>query len=257
MTESGPVAGKNGYAGLLAFEDVVKRRREGRRTVVVLDQTSLDIAPGEFVGLRGPRRAGKTTLLRIAAGIDQPDSGVVRWDGRDVATLSHRERAGRLGEIGFVPQSSAWRAARGKAMIDHVALPLLIDGHARADAMARAHAVAERVGARAYVEAAPDELPPDVLTRLSIARALVRGPRLLVIDQPDDAGDRHEGLALHALLLDVLRERPDRALLLASRDLATLHGAHRVMSIAAGHLRVPERRQASVLPFPEKGSSAP
>jgi ABC-type ATPase involved in cell division len=232
-------------AGLLSFEAVVKRHRDGRRLAAVLDGVSFELAPGEFVGLRGPRRSGKTTLLRIAAGIDRPDAGSVRCLGTDLATMPARERARWLRAVGFAPQ--AWRAARGKPVIDHVALPLLVDGCSLRAAMIRAHEAIERVGAAEHADAAPHELPPDAMTRVSLARASVRRPRLLVVDDPGPpaAGER-------APISDLLHELAGDGMgvLVAGRDVASLHGAHRIMSIGNGSLRVHEPPAATVVPFP-------
>jgi ABC-type lipoprotein export system ATPase subunit len=217
----------------------------------VLDAVSFDIVPGEYVGVRGPRRSGKTTLLRIAAGIELADSGTVIWRGRSVAALPRRERTRRLREIGFVAQTAAWRAAPGKPMLDHIALPLLIAGVSVTEAVAKARSLAERVDAASFVDAVPHELPPDVLTRLALARALVHEPRLLIVDDPGGGGSDAERQALQKLLLALAREQRETAFLVASREVSMLRGANRVMTLdGGGRLRVPDRVSARVVPFP-------
>lgn len=223
---------------------------------MVLDTVSFDVVPGEFVGVRGPRRSGKTTLLRVAAGIDLPDGGAVAWDGCLVAGQSRRARTRRLREVAFVAQTQDWRAAPGKPMLDHIALPLLIAGTPISEAFGAARAAAELVGAEAFVDAAPHELAPDVLTRLALARALVREPRLLIVDDPAGAGSDAEQQSLQKLLLDLARDRPAMTLLVSSREASMLRGADRIMSLdGSGHLRVPERVDARIVQFPS-GSPA-
>lgn len=226
-------------------------RRNGRRVDVVLDTISFELGRDEYLGLRGPRRSGKTTLLRIAAGIELPDSGAVTWCGRPVAELPRRERTRRLREIAFVAQAQAWRAAPGKPMLDHIALPLLIAGTPVHEALATAREAAAQVAAEELVDAAPHELPPDALTRLALARALVRDPRLLIVDDPGGGGSDAEQQALRTLLVSLARDRRGMSVLVGSREAAMLHGADRVMSLdGSGVLRVPERTAGRVVPFP-------
>ncbi|ADB50389.1 ATP-binding cassette domain-containing protein [Conexibacter woesei] len=238
-------------APLLTVERASKHRRSGRRVEAVLDAISFDLGRDEYVGLRGPRRSGKTTLLRIAAGIELPDSGAVTWCGRPVAELPRRERTRRLREIAFVAQTQAWRAAPGKPMLDHIALPLLITGTPVSEALSKAREAAVQVAAEAFVDAAPHELPPDALTRLALARALVRDPRLLIVDDPGGGSSDAEQQALRTLLVSLARGRRGMALLVGSREVTMLRGADRIMSLdGSGQLRVPERTTGRVVPFP-------
>ncbi|MBB4664767.1 ATP-binding cassette domain-containing protein [Conexibacter arvalis] len=234
-------------AALLAFDHVTKRRLNGRQPHLVLDGVSFDIAPGECVGLRGPRRSGKTTLLRIAAGIDLPDDGQVRWQGSDAVG---RRRASPLRKVAFVAQTSDWRGAPGKPMLDHIALPLLIAGRPVAEALATARAISAELGAEDYVDLPPHLLPADVLARLSLARGLVRNPKLLIADAAGDDAVDGEHLAFQQLLACV-RARPGLALLVASREASALRGTDRIMTLdGSGRLRVPDRADARVFPFP-------
>lgn len=243
-------------APLLTVERASKHRHRGRQVDAVLDAISFDLGPGEYVGLRGPRRSGKTTLLRIAAGIELPDSGAVTWRGQEVAELPRRERTRRLREIAFVAQTQAWRAAPGKPMLDHIALPLVIAGTPVSEALAKAREAAEQVSAEGFVDAAPHELPPDALARLALARALVRDPRLLVVDDPGGGSNDAEQQALRTLLLTLARDRREMTMLVSSREVAMLRGADRIMSLdGGGLLRVPERIMGRVVPFPAVGET--
>lgn len=234
---------------VLAFDRLSKRRPGARDDSLVLDDVSFDIAPGEYVGLRGPRRSGKTTLLRIAAGIDLPDTGRVSWFGSP-AGLSRGERTRWLRATAFVPKASDWRGAPGVPMLDHLALPLVVGGVSVAEAKAKARALAADMGAEDYVDAAPNTLPAHALMRLALARALLRDPRLLIIDALEDGMSEVEQQTLHGDILARIRERREIALLVASREASVLRGAERVMALdGTGRMRVPARRQADVLPF--------
>ena len=111
---------------LVTLDNVTKRYLRGPREIVALDRVTLDVESGERLGVLGTARAGKSTLLRLAAGLEPPDAGTVALDGRDIATLSRREHAKLLRhEIGCVWDASG----RGDAeALHYVAWPLLSAG---------------------------------------------------------------------------------------------------------------------------------
>jgi predicted ABC-type transport system involved in lysophospholipase L1 biosynthesis ATPase subunit len=110
---------------LLAFEGVTKRAWDvGGRPISLLDAVSFEVAAGDSVGVLGMRRSGKSTLLRIAAGVEPPDGGTVRFEGRDLTRMSRRAVAQLLKtKIGFA--SAEWHATRNEVVVNHVALPAL------------------------------------------------------------------------------------------------------------------------------------
>ena len=166
--------------GLLRLDGVSKRFRRGREDVVALDGVELEIDAGEFVSLVGPSGSGKSTLLHLAGGIDQPDDGLVTFDGRDLGRLSVGERARlRRKEIGFVFQF--FHLIPTLTVAENVALPLLLDGR-RADG-AVADTIAQ-VGLSERARHLPGELSGGEMQRAAIARALVARPRLLLADEP-------------------------------------------------------------------------
>ena len=127
---------------LLALQHVCKRysRTTGERTV--LRDVTLELEPGELAVVWGLKGSGRSTLLRIAAGIEAPDSGSVRFEGRDIAEVGE----GLLGGgIGFPERGS--RSAEGRGVLDHVIVGLLAHGVGPRRARTRALAALERVGA--------------------------------------------------------------------------------------------------------------
>jgi len=146
--------------------------------VTALDGFNLDIRDGEFVTLLGPSGCGKSTALRIVAGLSEPTSGDVAW--RDGG-----ER--KAGDIGFVfqePTLMPWATVR-----DNVHLPLRLSGADRKPARARIAATLDRVGLSEFANAYPRELSGGMKMRVSIARALVTDPKLLLMDEPFAALD--------------------------------------------------------------------
>jgi NitT/TauT family transport system ATP-binding protein len=147
-------------------------------TTIALQNISADIAPGEFVALLGPSGCGKSTLLRLLAGLDTPSEGTIAWDnaGRP-----------RPGDIGFVFQDATllpWADAA-----DNVYLPLRLRGEGRPDAAGRVQAALAQVGLTEFTHARPKTLSGGMKMRVSIARALVSDPQLLLMDEPFAALD--------------------------------------------------------------------
>jgi putative ABC transport system ATP-binding protein len=234
---------------LLSFERVSKRYLDlGVHEQVVLDDVSFEIEPGTSVGIWGPRRSGKSTLLRIAAGIELPDAGVVRFEGRDITRLSDRGRAQLVRtKIGLAP--SSWRETRNVRVVEHVALPLLSSGASMREASVRARAALERVAATSRADAPIFELSPGERTRVAIARGLVRDPALLLVDEPALTPSPTERDELYALLRSLVGER-GLTVVVASEDLAAIRTARHAMTISDGAVRTAQRA-GRVVPFPE------
>jgi ABC-type lipoprotein export system ATPase subunit len=241
---------------LLALEGVRRSYAEGSRKHVVLDGVSLELEVGDFVGVWGPRRSGKSTLLRIAAGVELPNEGKVCLNGRDLTALSGDERARVLrDEVGFA--SANWPAFRSRAVDKHVALAATADGRTtprRAEAMARS--ALQRVGVLECAGRRLGGLSVGERVRVELARALVRGPKLLIVDEPPPLHDPYEGDGLYALLRS-LGSEPGRALLVACGDVTLVQEAQRMMALSRGRLDVmAEAQLAEVLPFRERRTSA-
>jgi predicted ABC-type transport system involved in lysophospholipase L1 biosynthesis ATPase subunit len=236
---------------LLSFEAVSKSYPDGGREVLVLDRVSLELDAATSLGVYGTRRSGKSTLLRLAAGIELPDAGAIRFDGRDLGSMSAAQR-GRLlrGDIAFL-SAGDWRATPGERVVDHVATSLGSAGVTIRDARRRALESLERVG----VGAAGAEEPTVALSlaermRVMLARALAREPRLLILDEPaltPNVGERERFLAL---LRAEARER-GMALLLASEEIASLQGVRVLVSIADGELCSTDER-GTVIQMPAR-----
>jgi len=214
---------------LLELRHVSKRATRGGRRRVVLDDASLAIDAGELVAVWGMRGSGRTTLLRLAAGIDAPDAGTVCFDGRDLAEHGE-EILGR--EIGYCQKS--FRSAAGRTAIDEVVVGLLANGVAPAEARARAREALARVGGETLGVRNLSELDGGERTRLAIAHALSLQPRLLVIDEPVAGVDLHERDAV-LLLLRALADE-GIAVLMAVGETTGLSGADRSLTIGDGEL---------------------
>jgi ABC-type multidrug transport system ATPase subunit len=233
---------------LLTFENVSKRYPDGHRELVVLDSASFNVDEGVFIGVWGARRAGKSTLLRLMAGVESPDDGKVRFSGRDVAAMSLAQRERLLrGEIALMAAGD-WHPNSQETVVELVALSLGSSTSSTSEARRRARLVLDRVGMIAHADEPTRSLSLGERMRVMLARALVREPRLLLVDEPALAPSLLERDALYGLLRDLTRES-GTALVIASEEMAPLHGAEVVMSVGDGELCSTDERGA-VVRFP-------
>ena len=158
--------------------------------VTALDRLDLAVGPGEFLTLLGPSGCGKSTALRIIAGLSEPSSGAVEWPSGGAATRAH--------DIGFVfqePTLMPWATVAG-----NVRLPLDLQ---HTDDAGRVDAALQRVGLVGFAQAHPRELSGGMKMRVSIARALVTEPKLLLMDEPFAALDEITRFRLNDDLLSL------------------------------------------------------
>jgi ABC-type lipoprotein export system ATPase subunit len=241
---------------LLSLDSVSKSYWRGPSEVRVLADACLDVRPGEFTGVWGRRGAGKTTLLRIAAGLETPDRGTVRFDGEDLATLSERGHAKlRRGEVGWVRRAGPRSEL---CMLDYVALPLLIE-HGRRQAKRLADKALRRVGMGQCAGQRWESLSDGERALVAIAHGIARAPRLLLIDDPTaNLGVREREEIL--LLLRTLVEETDLAVLMTVPDMPTALGSHQLKALSGGRLITPPATgpagEDNVIDFPGLKRSA-
>ena len=238
---------------LLALERVRKSYWRGRHEVVVLDGVSCELDAGDFAAVFGQRASGKTTLLRIAAGIESPDAGAVRFGGRDVATRRPPSRvAGLDPRIGWMRRSGPLIASM--EMLDYVALPLFGTLRHR-----EAHRVATRVlndvGAKDLAHATWGALSDAERTLVMLAQATVRRPLLLLADDPTVSLGLEERESILRLLRKVA-EAGGMAVLMTVPEVPDMLGAHQVMSLSGGELiRTTPRPRAQVIELRRRSES--
>lgn len=244
------VAGpRAGVMMLLSLRDVSKRFSDGAGEVLVLDGVSLEVGVGEAVGvLASRRRAGKTTLLRIAAGLDVPDEGVVCWEGRDLAGMSGDERARvrRLG--GIACARGSWAASESVSVEEYVTMSICGTGLRMGEAEAHAQRALDEVGVLNLGHNSVDRLGLSERLRVGLAHALAHQPRLLLMDEPAVLRGMSEADEFYALLHRIRRRR-GFALLVVSDEIAALAGVDRVLNLANRQLHA-GRARGKVLPFP-------
>jgi NitT/TauT family transport system ATP-binding protein len=175
---------------IVTLRGVAKSFASGVTALAGLD---LSVRAGEFLSILGPSGCGKSTALRIVAGLSAPSAGTVEWAGAG-------EAARRIGFVFQEPTLMPWAT-----VADNVALPLRLAGEARNGAQPRVAEALERVGLTGFGGAFPRELSGGMKMRVSIARALVTAPSLLLMDEPFAALDEITRFHLNNDLLTLWR----------------------------------------------------
>jgi ABC-type Fe3+/spermidine/putrescine transport system ATPase subunit len=164
--------------GMLELRDICKQWDHRP----LLDGVSLSVAAGETVALLGASGSGKSTLLKIVAGLDQPESGTVWFDGVDITRLPPERR-------GFALMFQDFALFPHLNVVDNVAFGLVEQGVRRATAREQAHAMLQRFGLGEHGHARVWTLSGGEQQRVALARALITQPRALLLDEPFSALD--------------------------------------------------------------------
>jgi NitT/TauT family transport system ATP-binding protein len=229
--------------GLLTLTGVRKSFASG---VEALGGIDLTIASGEFVALLGASGCGKSTLLRLVAGLAEPSAGAVRWSG---------ERGpGRIGFVFQEPTLMPWAS-----VFDNVYLPLRLAGQSRDAATPPVTEILAQVGLAEFTDAYPRELSGGMRMRVSIARALVTRPDILLLDEPFAALDELTRFKLNEDLLAVWRARRLTVLFVTHSVFESVFLAQRVVVMTARPGRIaadipidlPDQRASGLRTTPE------
>ena len=162
--------------------------RFGGNQVQALSDVSFSVETGEYVAIMGESGSGKTTLLNILAALDQPTSGKVFLDGKDLTMVKEREIAAfRRDNLGFVFQD--FNLLDTFSLKDNIFLPLVLAGKSPKEMELRLNPIAEQLGITHLLEKYPYEVSGGQKQRAAVARALISKPKLILADAPTGALD--------------------------------------------------------------------
>jgi putative ABC transport system ATP-binding protein len=219
---------------MIELVEAKKTYTQGRRVVEAVRGVSLQVQGGEFVTIMGPSGSGKSTLMHLMGALDTPSAGRAVFQGQDMQTMSDTQRSLlRRTRIGFVFQ--AFNLLPTLTAVENVALPMLLGGENRREAVHKAGASLDRVGLGHRAEHFPEEMSGGEMQRVAVARALVTEPDAVLCDEPTGNLDSTNSREILSLLAS-LPEPGRRAVIMVTHDASAAQFGTRIVKIRDGVL---------------------
>lgn len=214
---------------IISFSHVTKKYPGD---ITALSDLSLDIREGELVFLAGASGAGKSTLLKLIAGMERPSGGTLQVSGQDMRKVNRTTLPFLRRKLGLILQQH--RLLNDRNVLANVMMPLLVSGADPREATQRAQVALERVGLAGKANALPMMLSGGEQQRVSIARAIVHKPRIILADEPTANLDRDSG----KLVTDMLEafNAAGVTCIISTHDERLLQGADRVVELSHGRM---------------------
>ncbi len=217
---------------VVKIENVTRKYQIGKVETQALRGVNLSIENGEFVALVGPSGSGKTTLLQMIGCLDQPTSGLVCINGKDVTRLNRNQRADmRRGTIGFIFQFFALIPTL--TAYENVEMPLLLNGHTSKERRERVMELLQAVDLADRANNRPDQLCGGQQQRVAVARALAPKPALILADEPTANLDTTNGQQVMDIMAKLNKET-GVTFIFATHDPRVIKYARRVVTLRDG-----------------------
>jgi len=216
------------------IENVTRIFKTGKVETQALRGISLSIEKGEFTALVGPSGSGKTTLLQLMGCLDQPTSGRVFVNGKDVSRLNRSQRADmRRGTIGFIFQFFALIPTL--SAYENIEMPLLLNGYSASQRRERVMELLESVDLSDRAHHRPDQLSGGEQQRVAVARALATHPALVLADEPTANLDTENGRQVMEIM-QRLNQETGTTFVFATHDPRVIAFARRVVTLRDGQV---------------------
>jgi len=187
---------------IIRIEDLKKDYNSVQKKVEVLKGINLEVKEGEFISIMGPSGSGKSTLLYLMGGLEIPTSGRIQIENQDISMMNDKKQSSmRLNSIGFVFQF--YNLVEHLNVEDNILLPIMINGGKKKDYMAKLRDLLDKVGLSNKNESYPRELSGGEQQRVSIARALINSPKIILADEPIGNLDSKTGKEIMELFRDI------------------------------------------------------
>jgi putative ABC transport system ATP-binding protein len=217
---------------VVKIENITRVYKVGQVETSALRGVNLSIEKGEFTALVGPSGSGKTTLLQMIGCLDQPTTGRVFVDGKDVTTLNRNQRADmRKGHIGFIFQFFALIPTL--TAYENIEMPLLLNGQRAAERKARVEELLKAVDLADRANNRPNQMSGGQQQRVAIARALATKPALVLADEPTANLDTANGEQIMEIMTRLNKET-GVTFVFATHDLRVIKFARRVVTLRDG-----------------------
>jgi putative ABC transport system ATP-binding protein len=218
---------------LIQAENIMRSYNSGDARIDALKGCSLSIKTGEFLAITGPSGSGKTTLMNILGLLDRPNSGSLKFQGRNTEGLSETARAKiRNLDIGFIFQS--YNLLPRHTAFENVELPMVYAGTRASERRKRALKLLEDIGLATRSGHLPHELSGGEQQRVAVARALANHPNLVLADEPTGALDSKKGLRMLALFQEV--NAAGCAVVVITHDEKVARHAQRILRMSDGEI---------------------
>jgi len=216
-------------------ERLSKIYSSGPTRVVALDDVSLSLNEGEFLGVAGPSGSGKSTLMNLLAGLDRPSSGNIKVQGRLISDLDKHELAlYRRYQVGMIFQS--FNLIGAYTALENVAFPLLFAGVAKKERNERAARILAEVGLYPRKDHRPAELSGGEQQRVAIARALINQPKILLADEPTGNLDSGTSKQIVQLLANLNRNQGLTVIMISHEESLMAEYADEVIHLCDGKM---------------------
>jgi len=223
---------KNNSKPVLELKNITKSYITGTNSFTALDNVSLKIFPGEFVSITGPSGSGKSTLMHIVGLLDNPTSGEVLLNGRDISKLKEHQLAQiRNVTLGFVFQQ--FNLLAKTSSLENVLLPLLYSDVPKRDRHQIGVDLLTKVGLQDKMINTPAQLSGGQQQRVAIARALVNNPQIILADEPTGNLDSKSGVDIMKFFHQ-LNEKEGRTIVFVTHDMELAKQANRTIIIKDG-----------------------
>ncbi|MEE9384325.1 MAG: ABC transporter ATP-binding protein [Nannocystaceae bacterium] len=222
----------------VVMRNVSKKYRQGKLDVLALRGVDLEVAPGEFVALTGPSGSGKTTALNLIGALDEPSSGEVFLEGKNLALLTRSQRSRlRRDRIGFVFQ--AYNLVPVLTAYENAEMVLALQGVSLAERKQRVMSLLAEVGLEGMEHRRPDELSGGQQQRVAIARAIASDPAVALADEPTANVDSETAERLLTIMEKLNRER-GATFIFSTHDPRVMERARRIVRMVDGRIESDE-----------------
>jgi putative ABC transport system ATP-binding protein len=215
---------------VIKVNNITKTYKSGESSFKALDSVSLAINKGEFVSILGPSGSGKSTLMHMIGGLDKPTSGTIEVDGQVLGKLSGGKLARYRNEkVGFVFQF--FNLLQGTSSLNNVILPLIYSKR-KVNRRLRATEILQDVGLGSKLKNRPNQLSGGEQQRVSIARALINDPEIILADEPTGNLDSKTGETIFELLKDL--NQKGKTVIVVTHDNSIAERTDRVIRVRDG-----------------------
>lgn len=220
---------------IIKVSNVSKSFHVGTQDVLVLKKISFEVKEKDFLIIFGPSGCGKSTLLHLMLGLEEPTSGSVTLLGKDIWRGTNEDERSdfRKNHVGMIYQQPNW--IRSLSVIENVAFPLLLLGQKKTDSLEKAKKILQIIGMAEWANYIPTELSSGQQQKVSLARALITNPELIIADEPTGNLDFESGQELMELLVN-LNMKHNKTIVMVTHDLEYLKYSENAIRMFNGEI---------------------